>query len=112
MQQGVDEAVLLDAIEPAVMHTGQQALHLFQQRDESLRLVAPGLAQQVGDQRVTDDAPRERVLIGGLLPARRGFQSSVMSWSSKIISDGTCANARATRGRPSRNFSRQRSSQR
>ncbi len=71
MQQGVDEAVLLDAIEPAVIHTGQQALHLFQQRVESLRLVAPGLAQQVGDQRVADDAPRERVLVGGLLPAGR-----------------------------------------
>lgn len=48
-----------------------KALALLDQRRAGIRVVAPALAQQVAEQRVADDAPRERVAIGGLFPLRR-----------------------------------------
>ena len=68
-------------------------------RRERGRLVAPVLAEGVGEQAVGDRPPaaascRRRVFT----QAWSMFQSSVISWSSKIISDGTFASTRRTCG--------------
>ncbi len=70
-EQLVDQLILGGAIEPAGGRRFQQPLRLLQPFAEAFRLVAPGLTQQVGDQRVADDPPRQRMAVGGLLPASR-----------------------------------------
>ncbi len=71
LAQRFDQPVLGFAVQPAVGSRRHQLLRLRQQFAETLGLVAPGLAQQVGNQRVADDPPRQRMTVGGLLPAGR-----------------------------------------
>ena len=64
-------------------------------RRERGRLVAPVLAQGVGEQPVRDRPTSGRLACRRVLTqAWSMFQSSVISWSSKIISDGTFASTR------------------
>ncbi len=48
-----------------------QRLALLDQGLAALRVVTPGLAQQVAEQGIADDPPREGVAVGGFFPQRR-----------------------------------------
>ncbi len=71
VEQGIEQAVLLGAGQAAVC---RGALHQGRDRRQPfaamLRVVAPALAEQVGEQGVADDPPGERMAVGGQLPAR------------------------------------------
>ncbi|SST13539.1 Uncharacterised protein [Acinetobacter baumannii] len=70
VEQGIEQAVLLGAGQPAVcrgtLHQGRDRRQPFA---AMLRVVAPALAEQVGEQGVADDPPGERMAVGGQLPA-------------------------------------------
>ncbi len=69
-EQRIDQQILRRAIQPAIARRRQQLTHRQQQLGETRRIVAPGLTQQIGEQRVADYAPRQRMAVGGLFPAR------------------------------------------
>lgn len=69
-QQRVDQLILRTRVQVVVLCLGDKRLGLVDQRAKYLRLVAPALAQQVSQQRVTDDAFGERMAVGGFFPLR------------------------------------------
>ena len=61
--------ILLLRLKPATVGGGHQQLpQRIQWLAQLIRIVAPGLAQQVGEQGVADNPPRERMTIGSLFP--------------------------------------------
>ena len=70
MQQLVDQRVLRTGLQVMVLTLLQQVGKGLQRLIECIRVVAPALAQQIGEQGVADDALGERMAVGGLLPAR------------------------------------------
>ena len=69
---------------------------------ERLRVVAPSLAQQIAEQPIAEHSPAQgdSKLLSHQSCDR--FESSVTSWSSKIMYVATFASARRTLGRSSR----------
>ena len=70
-QQFIDQIVLHRAVEVMVIAAGNQTSSLHQHILERVRVIAPALAQHVGDQRIADDAFGERMAVGRFLPLRR-----------------------------------------
>ncbi|MNL03430.1 hypothetical protein D3C87_1239680 [compost metagenome] len=70
LQQVIDQIILNGAVEVTLVCAVAQRAGLIQHSGESIRIVAPALAQHVRQQRVADDAPGERMAVGRFLPLR------------------------------------------
>ena len=70
-QQGVDQRILRLTVHVvgSIAALGHRADHL-QRLSKHIRVVTPALAQQVGDQRIADDAFGKRVAVSGFFPLR------------------------------------------
>ena len=69
-QQFINQIILHRAVEVMVIAAGNQTSSLHQHILKSVRVIAPALAQHIGDQRVADDAFGERMAVGRFLPLR------------------------------------------
>ena len=65
-QQVADQFILGAVVQVAAL--GVEVAGFLQQRAEGIRVVAPALAQHVGEQGVADDALGERMAVGGFFP--------------------------------------------
>ncbi len=73
LQQLINQLILSLAVQPVVVRhgLGAQCMSLFDQPVERIRVIAPALAKQIGEQGVTDDAFGEGMAVRRLLPVRR-----------------------------------------
>ncbi|MNV98261.1 hypothetical protein D3C71_1935020 [compost metagenome] len=66
LQQVADQRVLRGAVQVTV--SGVQGVGFIHKRGECIGVIAPALAQHVGDQGIADDAFGEWMTVGGFFP--------------------------------------------